>query len=79
MDSCAHRDDLEITVAQLGEGVQKKGDRLACDTHGPAAFVVVVGRQSAPTVHIAVRRTGRRADHLLRHLPLPRPCHHNEP
>lgn len=57
--SRAYRDDQEIAVAQLGEGVQDKGDRLASGTHGSVAFVVVVGQEMEPTVHVAVRRTGR--------------------
>lgn len=59
IESRAYRDDMEIAAAQLGEGVQKKGDRIASGTHGAVAFVVVVGQEEEPAVHVAVRRTGR--------------------
>ncbi|MGP9539168.1 hypothetical protein ACT3SP_14230 [Brachybacterium sp. AOP43-C2-M15] len=59
IESRAYRDDMEIAAAQLGEGVQKKGDRIASGTHRAVAFVVVVGQEAEPAVHVAVRRTGR--------------------
>lgn len=59
IESRAYRDDMEIAAAQLGEGVQKEGDRIASGTHDSAAFVVVVDQEPEPTVHVAVRRTGR--------------------
>lgn len=57
--SRAQADDEEEPATRLGAGVQKKGDRVASGTHGPHAYVVVVGQQDLPTVHVAVRRTGR--------------------
>ena len=59
IESRAYKDDMQIAVAQLGEGVQKKGDRVASGIHESVAFVVVVGQEDQPTVHVAVRRTGR--------------------
>lgn len=57
--SRAQADDEETAASRLGEGVQMKGDRVASGTHGPHAYVVVVGQQDAPTVHVGVRREGR--------------------
>ena len=54
IDSRAGADDLEVVVAQLGKGVQKEGDRVASSTQGPVAFVVVVGQEDEPTVHVAM-------------------------
>lgn len=59
IESRAYKDDMQIAAAQLGDGVQKKGDRLASGTRESIAFVVVVGQGEEPTVHVAVRRTGR--------------------
>lgn len=55
IDTHADRDDLPIVVAQLGEGVQQKGDRVASGSHEPIAFVVVVGQEDEPTVHVAMQ------------------------
>lgn len=54
INSRAESDDLQVVVAQLGEGVQRKGDRVASGAHGPVAFVVVVGQEDEPTVHVAM-------------------------
>lgn len=59
IESKAYKDDLAVAVERLGEGVQKKGDRLAEGVEGSTAFVVVVGQEAEPVVHAAVRRTGR--------------------
>ncbi|MDN5895932.1 MAG: hypothetical protein L0H93_18145 [Nocardioides sp.] len=59
IESRAYKDNMQIAVDQVGEGVQKKGDRLASGAHGPVVFVVVVGQESEPTVHVAVRSTVR--------------------
>lgn len=59
IESRAYRDDEQIAVAQLGEGVQKKDDRIASGTNGSIVFVVVVGQEAEPVVRVAVRRTGR--------------------
>ena len=65
IESKAFENDLAVAVERLGEGVQKKGDRLAegigpsSGTGGSTAFVVVVGQEAEPVVHAAVRRTGR--------------------
>ncbi|GAB4097237.1 hypothetical protein GCM10028787_27120 [Brachybacterium horti] len=59
IESKAHKDDLAVAVERLGEGVQKKGDRLAEGVEGSTAFVVAVGQEDEPVVHAAVRRTGR--------------------
>lgn len=55
IDTRADRDDLPIVVARLGEGVQWKGDRVASGAHEPIAFVVVVGQEDDPTVHVAMQ------------------------
>lgn len=55
IDTRADRDDLPIVVARLGEGVQWKGDRVASGAHEPIAFVVVVGQEDEPTVHVAMQ------------------------
>lgn len=55
IDTRADRDDLPIVVAQLGEGVQRKGDQVASGAHEPIAFVVVVGQEDEPTVHVAMQ------------------------
>ncbi|WP_345083092.1 hypothetical protein [Brachybacterium paraconglomeratum] len=55
IDSRAEGDDLQVVVARLGEGVQKKGDRVATGAHEPIAYVVVVGQEEEPTVHVAMR------------------------
>ncbi|APX33959.1 hypothetical protein BH708_15990 [Brachybacterium sp. P6-10-X1] len=57
--SRAQADDEEEPATRLGTGVQKKGDRVTSGTHGPHAYVVVVGQQDRPTVHVGVRREGR--------------------
>lgn len=59
IESKAYKDDLAVAVERRGEGVQKKGDRLAEGVEGSTAFVVVVGQEAEPVVHAAVRRTGR--------------------
>ena len=59
IESTAYKDDLAVVVERLGEGVQKKGDRLAEGVEGSTAFVVVVGQEDEPVVHTAVRHTGR--------------------
>ncbi|MDN5686766.1 MAG: hypothetical protein L0G94_08810 [Brachybacterium sp.] len=59
IDSRAESDDLQVVVAQLGEGVQKKGDRVATGSYEPIDFVVVVGQEGEPTVHVAMRSPGR--------------------
>ena len=55
IESRADSDDLQVVVAQLGEGVQKRGDRVATGAHEPIAYVVVVGQEEEPTVHVAMR------------------------
>lgn len=57
--SRAQDDDEDEPAARLGAGVQKKGDRVTSGTSGPHAYVVVVGQQDRPTVHVGVRREGR--------------------
>lgn len=59
IESKAYKDDLAVAVERLGEGVQKKGDRLAEGVEWSTAFVVAVGQEDEPVVHAAVRRTGR--------------------
>lgn len=54
INSRAESDDLQVVVTQLGEGVQKKGDRVASGAHGPTAFVVVVGQEEEPRVYVAM-------------------------
>lgn len=53
IDTRAESDDLQVVVARLGEGVQKKGDRVADGSHESPYFVVVVGQEEEPTVHVA--------------------------
>lgn len=55
IESRAESDDLQIVVAQLGEGIQKKGDRVASGAHEPIDYVVVVGQEEEPTVHVAMQ------------------------
>lgn len=55
IESRAKSDDLQVVVARLGEGIQKKGDRVASGAHEPIAFVVVVGQEEEPRVHVAMR------------------------
>lgn len=59
LESRAYEDDQSMATERLGEGIQKKGDRIASGVHGSVAFVVVVGQEADPVVHAAVRRTGR--------------------
>lgn len=59
IESRAQSDDLQVVVARLGEGVQKKGDRVATGAHEPIAFVVVVGQAEEPTVDVAMRGPAR--------------------
>lgn len=54
LDSRAESDDLQVVVAQLGEGVQRRGDRVARGAHEPIDFVVVVSQEEEPTVHVAM-------------------------
>lgn len=54
-ESRAERDDLPVVVAELGEGVQKQGDRVASGTIGSTTdYVVVISQDTEPTVHVAV-------------------------
>ncbi|AXK46655.1 hypothetical protein [Brachybacterium saurashtrense] len=55
IDARADRDNLPIVVARLGEGVQRKGDRVASGAHEPIDFVVVIGQEDEPTVHVAMQ------------------------
>lgn len=59
IESRAFKDDMASATERLGDGVQKKGDRIAEGTEGSAAFVVVIGQEDEPVVHVAVRQTGR--------------------
>lgn len=54
IDSPAKSDDLQVVVAQLGEGVQRRGDHVARGAHEPIDFVVVVSQEEEPTVHVAM-------------------------
>ena len=54
IESRAYKDDMQVAVERLGEGVQMKGDRLTHGVHDPISFVVVVGQQEEPTVHVAM-------------------------
>lgn len=55
--SRAYKDDMAQYAGFVGEGVQKKGDRIASGTHEGAQFVVVVGQQAQPVVHVGVAQT----------------------
>jgi hypothetical protein len=57
IESRAFKDDMAAASERLGDGVQKKGDRIAEGVEGSAAFVVVVGQEDEPVVHVAVRQT----------------------
>jgi hypothetical protein len=58
MDSRAHRDDQDR--GRAARGGRAEGGRPARERHErPRRFVVVVGQQAEPTVHVAMRRTGR--------------------
>ncbi len=59
IESRAFKDDMAAATERLGDGVQKKGDRIAEGVEGSAAFVVVIGQEDEPVVHVAVRQTGR--------------------
>ncbi|MCG7310738.1 hypothetical protein [Brachybacterium sp. ACRRE] len=59
IESRAFKDDMAAATERLGDGTQKKGDRIAEGVEGSAAFVVVVGQEDEPVVHVAVRQTGR--------------------
>lgn len=54
IDYRAESDDLQVAVSRLGDGVQKKGDRVADGSRETPAFVVVVGQEEEPTVHVAM-------------------------
>lgn len=54
IDTRAESDDLQVVAARLGEGVQEKGDRVADGSHSLDGFVVVVGQEEEPTVHVAM-------------------------
>lgn len=56
IESHAVRDDMPTAVEQFGTGVQRKGDRIADGVHGSVFFIVVVGQEDEPVVHVAVRR-----------------------
>jgi hypothetical protein len=59
IESRAFEDDMAAATERLGDGVQKKGDRIAEGVEGSAAFVVVIGQEDEPVVHAAVRQTER--------------------
>ncbi|MBK0331579.1 hypothetical protein I8D64_09200 [Brachybacterium sp. MASK1Z-5] len=59
IESRAFKDDMAAATERLGDDTQKKGDRIAEGVEGSAAFVVVVGQEDEPVVHVAVRQTGR--------------------
>lgn len=50
--SRAYKADMAEYSEYLGEGVQKQGDRVAAGTHDGVAFVVVVGQEASPAVHV---------------------------
>lgn len=54
IDTRAESDDLQVVAARLGEGVQKQGDLVASSGHSLDGFVVVVGQEEEPTVHVAM-------------------------
>lgn len=59
IESRAFKDDMATATERLGEGVQKKGDLIAEGTAESTAFVVVVGQEDEPVVHVAARETAR--------------------
>lgn len=57
IQSTAYKDDMATYAEFLGEGVQKEGDRITEGAHESVQYVVIVGQETQPVVHVGVARS----------------------